>query len=431
MPDSVELVNDGTNRGSGTKDDPYIIGKNEELKLKARLMVDGDVDRSGDYALRDVYWRIKEYDETPKYTSDSDGYSLYTLDSATKAGISVVRGSLDSGETEDQYDRKIDSSCYSHRRFNFDTVGTKFKIVAQSPYKYNGDGSDRVISTEVYVEYRKSGSSGGNPGGSNPSPSPVPSDPDPVPVDPIKDPDKPTPGVPVKPEKNQGEFVMPDPTKNEVVYKAPPADETKKTITIPDKIIVDGKEMPVVKIDPGAFRNNENVKSINVGKNITVIGNGAFEGASNLTKITLGKNVETIGDGAFKDCSKLTAITIPSKTTEIGDNAFEGDKKLKKVKIGKNVESIGDGAFAGCKSLTSLSLPSKLAKIGIGAFEGCSKLTTIKISSKKLTSDSIDMGAFNGLTKKTTIKVPKSKLKTYKKLFKEKGINSKVKIKGY
>lgn len=149
MPDSVELVNDGTNRGNGTKDNPYIVYKNEELKLKARLLVNGEVDKSGDYALRDIYWRIKEYDETPKYTSDSDGYSLYTLDSATKAGISVVRGELEPGESETQYDRRIDNTFYNHRRFNFDTAGSKFKVVAQMPFKNN----DTVITKEVFVEY--------------------------------------------------------------------------------------------------------------------------------------------------------------------------------------------------------------------------------------------------------------------------------------
>ena len=157
LPDSVELVNDGTERGSGTKDDPFIVDKDEELKLKARLLLSKEdektvVDTAGEWALRDIYWRIKEYDEISKYTSDSDGYSLYTLDSATKAGISVVRGDdYIEGETDaSQYDRrKDDSTYYNHRRFSFDTDGAKYKIVAQMPYKNN----DAVITKEVFVEY--------------------------------------------------------------------------------------------------------------------------------------------------------------------------------------------------------------------------------------------------------------------------------------
>lgn len=475
MPNSVELVNDGTECGSGTKDDPYVIYKNEELKLKARLKVNGQVDRSGDYALRDVYWRIKEYDETPKYTSDSDGYSLYTLDSATKAGIEVVRGALNPGETEAQYDRRTDNvglepTYYNHRRFAFNTAGTKFKIVAQSPYKYNADGGDRVISSEVYVVYSNSDKpSGENPSGENPggvtpgivnpgivnpgsgnsgggdsAPSTIPVYRDPavtnstatipvyrIPADPVRDPETPTLGVPVIDKKNPGVYVMPDPTKNEVVYMTPPADTTKKTITIPDRIVIGGKKMLVVKIDPGAFKNNENIETIKLGKNIKVIGSDAFEGATNLKKVTLGNNVEIIGAGAFKDCAKLTTVTIPSKTTIIGAGAFEGDTKLKKVTIGKNVESIGAGAFKDCKSLISISLPSKVTTIGTGAFEGCIKLKTIKITSRNLTPTSVAVGAFNGLTNNTTIRVPKSKLNAYKVLFAEKGINPTVKIKRY
>ena len=471
MPSSVELVNDGTMRGSGTKDDPYIVGKNEELKLKARLLVKNgentEVDRTGDYALRDVFWRIKEYDETPKYTSDSDGYSLYTLDSATRAGIDVVRGQLNSGETEEQYDRRtdaMDSTYYSHRRFAFNTTGSKFKIVAQSPYKYNSDAGDLVITSEVYVVCNNSnnpggGSSGGeNPGGENSGsekPSggnsseensgsgntsqsaapvytvsagtiPVYST---IPIDPVKDPEKPTLGLPVIEKKNPGVYVIPDLTKNEVVYMAPPVDNTKKTINIPDKIVINGQVMSVVKIDPGAFKNNENIETITIGKNIKVIGSGAFEGATNLKKITLGKNVEIIGDGAFKGCTKLTTITIPGKTTKIGASAFEGDTKLRNITIGKNVESIGDFAFKDCTSLTSISLPGKITNIGVGAFDGCIKLKTLKIISKKLTSIGVAFGAFYGLTERTTISVPKSLLNTYKGLFEEKGIISTVKIK--
>ena len=82
--------------------------------------------------------------------------------------------------------------------------------------------------------------------------------------------------------------------------------------------------------------------------------------------------------------------------------------KLKTVKIGKNVTKIGANAFSGCK-----------------------KLKTIKITSTKLTSKTVSKNAFKGLTKATTIKVPKKKLSAYKKLFKQKGLSSKVKVKGY
>ena len=74
---------------------------------------------------------------------------------------------------------------------------------------------------------------------------------------------------------------------------------------------------------------------------------------------------------------------------------------------------------------------SNIRSIGKKAFSGCKKLKTIIIKSKKLTSKTVSKKAFKGLTKATTIKVPKKKLKAYKKLFKSKGLSSKVKIKKY
>ena len=114
---------------------------------------------------------------------------------------------------------------------------------------------------------------------------------------------------------------------------------------------------------------------------------------------------------------KAKTVSIPStvkingvtyKVTKIAKNAFSGATKLKTVKIGKNVTEIGANAFKGCK-----------------------KLKTIKITSTKLTSKTVSKNAFKGLTKATTIKVPKKKLKAYKKLFKQKGLSSKVKVIGY
>ena len=112
---------------------------------------------------------------------------------------------------------------------------------------------------------------------------------------------------------------------------------------------------------------------------------------------------------------KATSVTVPStvkiagktyKVTSIAANAFKNNKKTTKVTVGSNVAAIGKNAF-----------------------KGCSKLKTITIKPKKLTAKGISKGAFVGLKKGTTIKVPKSKLKAYKKLFKSKGLSSKVKVK--
>ena len=185
-------------------------------------------------------------------------------------------------------------------------------------------------------------------------------------------------------DKGTAKVEVTDVTKKEVTYKEP-TNKKAKTVSIPATVKIDGVTYKVTKIDDNAFKNNKTV-----------------------TKVTVGSNIKTIGKNAFYKCTKL-----------------------KTVKIGKNVTSIGSNAFKGCSSLTSVTLPGKATKIGANAFNGCKKLKTIKITSTKLTSKTVAKNAFKGLTKTTTIKVPKKKLSAYKKLFKQKGISSKVKVKGY
>ena len=138
--------------------------------------------------------------------------------------------------------------------------------------------------------------------------------------------------------------------------------------------------------------------------------------------------VTGIADNAMKGSKKLTKAVIGSNVKTIGKNAFAGSKKLKTVKIGKNVTSIGANAFKKCIAVTSLTLPAKTVKIGANAFNGCKKLKKLTIKSKKMTKKTVAKNAFKGLTKKTKIKAPKAKVKTYKKLFRKRGLSGKVKV---
>ena len=197
-------------------------------------------------------------------------------------------------------------------------------------------------------------------------------------------PQPPKKGDVVKDDKTSVKVEVSDVKKKEVEYKEP-VNKKAKTVSIPATVKINGVTYKVTKIADNAFKNNKTV-----------------------TKVTVGSNIKTIGKNAFYKCTKL-----------------------KTVKIGKNVTTIGSNAFKGCTSLTSVTLPSKATKIGANAFNGCKKLKTIKITSTKLSSKTVSKNAFKGLTKATTIKVPKKKLSAYKKLFKQKGLSSKVKVKGY
>lgn len=170
-------------------------------------------------------------------------------------------------------------------------------------------------------------------------------------------------------------------SKKTVAYKAP-VNKKAKNVSIPATVKIRGTKYKVVQIADSAFKNNKNV-----------------------TRITIGTNVKTIGK-----------------------NAFKGAAKLKTVTIGKNVTEIGAYAFKDCKVLTSVKLPAKTTKIGTQAFSGCKKLKTLTIKSSGITSKKLSKNAFKGITKVTTIKVPKKKVSSYQKLFKSKGLSSKVKV---
>lgn len=92
------------------------------------------------------------------------------------------------------------------------------------------------------------------------------------------------------------------------------------------------------------------------------------------------------------------------KVTEIGKRTFANLKKVTKITVGTNVKTIGNEAFCNSK-----------------------KLKTIIIQSKKL--NIVGKNALKNIHAKATIKVPSSKLSKYKKLFKNKGQKSSVKIK--
>lgn len=109
------------------------------------------------------------------------------------------------------------------------------------------------------------------------------------------------------------------------------------------------------KIDVAAFRDCENLESINFGYSVKEISESAFEGCKALRKIKFPTELGAIGVHAFKDCEAL------------------GSMDLALIKIGE----IGDGAFEGCRSLSEVKLPYSIQKIGHRIFDQCAKLRYI------------------------------------------------------
>ena len=109
-----------------------------------------------------------------------------------------------------------------------------------------------------------------------------------------------------------------------------------------------------------------------------------------------------------------TSVTIPAsikikgkkyKVVSIGKQAFKSKSKMKKIVVGANVTKIGEKAFYKCKNLKNITIKTKKLK-------------------------SRGKNACYGISSKAVIRVPKKKLKTYQRLFKNKG-KKKLKIRAY
>ncbi len=205
--------------------------------------------------------------------------------------------------------------------------------------------------------------------------------------------------------KAKYEVTSSDANNGTVLYVAP-SDKKVTEVTIPDVVVINGITYDVTAIEKNAFKNNKNIKSVDIGKNVKIIGANAFYNCTKLKTVKLGSNVTTIGDKAFYKCTAVTKVSLPSKTKTIGKSAFYGCKKVTSVTIGKNIN-----------------------KIGSKAFYGCSKLKTLTIKSTKLTTKNVGTKTFGKLPKSMTVKVPEKKFTTYKSMLIKRGVNKKAKFK--
>lgn len=100
---------------------------------------------------------------------------------------------------------------------------------------------------------------------------------------------------------------------------------TKKSVSVPSKVEVNGVEYKVTKISAGAFDNCTKMTNVTIPSTVTTIGANAFSGADSLKKISLsGTKAVSVSKNAFKgtDTKKMTIEVSPKMSS----------KELKKLK---------------------------------------------------------------------------------------------------
>ena len=65
-------------------------------------------------------------------------------------------------------------------------------------------------------------------------------------------------------------------------------------------------------IEAGAWRDESNLKEVEIGSGVTEIRTGAFENCTALTKVVLPESVKIIRRGAFAGCTALETVVTPS-----------------------------------------------------------------------------------------------------------------------
>ncbi len=129
-------------------------------------------------------------------------------------------------------------------------------------------------------------------------------------------------------------------------------------------------------IGNNAFSGCSALMQIQLPESLEVIGSGAFSG-TRLTTVTLPPSLEKLEDGVFSSCTKLEEVTLPPNLKEIGDSCFSSCSNLAAIEFPESLEKIGASTFSNCSALTSIHFPASLTSIGDNAFFRCTKLTQV------------------------------------------------------
>lgn len=115
-----------------------------------------------------------------------------------------------------------------------------------------------------------------------------------------------------------------------------PASKTNKNFTVPDTVKIQGLTYTVIKIEKNAFKNNKNLKTVTIGKNITEIGASAFAGAKKLKTIKIQSTVlNKVGKKAFKGINAKAKIKVPKAKLKAYKKTLKGKGQKSTVKITK------------------------------------------------------------------------------------------------
>lgn len=169
------------------------------------------------------------------------------------------------------------------------------------------------------------------------------------------------------------------------------------TVTIPQKVKIEGNTYKCSTIGENAFKECENLTSVVIPNSITSIRKSAFDGCISLSSVSIPNSVSSIEDYAFRSCKSITSLVIPDNVTYIGDAAFASCLNMTSITLPNNITSISKSMLGNCQNLLNITIPVSVTEIGSGAFISCESLTSISIPDNVRIIESLAFAQCNNL----------------------------------
>jgi len=147
-----------------------------------------------------------------------------------------------------------------------------------------------------------------------------------------------------------------------------------------------------------SFYENQNVKTVTLGKNVFSVGAYAFLKCTALSSFYIDSSNTSFSvvDGNLYDINGTTLVkyaigkldkeyVMPDGVKNIQDYAFSHGKYLESIEA-DNLENIGEYAFCNCEKLKTVDIYCNTLFIGEYAFSGCTALTSVKFMQTAFTS---------------------------------------------
>lgn len=159
-------------------------------------------------------------------------------------------------------------------------------------------------------------------------------------------------------------------------------DAVRGEVTMPAAITIDGKDLPVTKLDNSFYysgSSRDHITSLTIPASITTIDSSVFWQMKNLEAVDVQANIMILPSSVFSNCTNLEKVTLPDGLMEIGQNAFYSCIRLKEVRLPETVKTLGSSVFQNCESLEKVNIPGSVAVIPESAFKGCTNLKSVTI----------------------------------------------------